>query len=57
MERLSVEDDLFALGADSLTAVHVLFRLQDVTTHPLTLALLFESRTVARLAARLEACG
>lgn len=55
VERVSVDDDLFALGADSLTAVHVLFRLQSVTSRPLTLAQLFESRTVARLAARLEA--
>jgi enterobactin synthetase component F len=51
---LGADDDLFALGADSLTAIHVLFRLDELTPRPLTLAELFESRTVARVAARID---
>jgi amino acid adenylation domain-containing protein len=49
-ERVSVNDDFFALGGDSLTATQVMARLFDVFHVDLGLRSLFESSTVAALA-------
>jgi amino acid adenylation domain-containing protein len=49
-ERVSVHDDFFALGGDSLTATQVMARLFDVFHVDLGLRSLFEASTVAGLA-------
>ena len=59
-ERVSVTDDFFALGGDSLTATQVMARLFDVFHVDLGLRSLFESPTVAALAESVSAavlCG
>ncbi|HEX7773903.1 MAG TPA: amino acid adenylation domain-containing protein, partial [Pyrinomonadaceae bacterium] len=54
-ERVSVTDDFFALGGDSLTATQVMARLFDVFHVDLGLRSLFESPTVAALAESVSA--
>jgi len=54
-ERVSIHDDFFALGGDSLTATQVMARLFDVFHVDLGLRTLFESPTVAALAESVNA--
>ncbi len=54
-ERVSVNDDFFALGGDSLTATQVMARLFDVFHIDLGLRTLFEAPTVAALAENVRA--
>lgn len=51
---IGVEDDFFALGGHSLTALRVISRLRDRLAAPITLRTFFEARTIARLARKLE---
>ncbi|MDG4800241.1 non-ribosomal peptide synthetase [Micromonospora sp. WMMD980] len=51
---IGVEDDFFALGGHSLTALRVISRLRERLDAPVTLRAFFEARTIARLARKLE---
>ncbi len=53
--RVSRDDDFFALGGHSLVAARVLGRLALLTGVTVPMRVLFASRTVARLAAHLDA--
>ena len=52
--RVSVEDDLFALGVDSLRATQLLARVSDSFGGALSLETLFAAPTIAALAALLD---
>lgn len=54
MDRISVEDDFFALGGQSILAAQVMARASERFDAPLSLRLLFESPTIAALALRIE---
>lgn len=53
-ELVSVEDDFFALGGQSILAAQVISRASDRFELPLSVRLLFESPTVTMLALRVE---
>lgn len=55
VERIGVEDNFFSLGGHSLTATQVVSRIRDVYRTDVPLRLLFESPTIAALAAAVEA--
>lgn len=54
LDRVSVEDDFFALGGQSILAAQVMARASERFEVPLSLRLLFESPTIAALALRVE---
>ncbi len=54
VDRVGVDDDFFSLGGHSLLAMRVIARLADVLPSRLTIATLFEGRTVARIAEQLS---
>jgi polyketide synthase PksJ len=49
-EKLGIDDDLFELGADSLTALQASARLKDKTGRELAMDRFFENATIANLA-------
>jgi len=54
-DRISVDDDLLALGASSLAIAQISERLQKTFNKSLPLTALFQARTVEQIAALLEA--
>ena len=54
IEEVSIDDDFFALGGDSLLAVHVLSRIRDVMHLEVQVARFFEASTIAEMARHLE---
>src|SRR5207302_4060866 len=52
VEQVGVDDDFFALGGHSLAAMRVIARLSEELPVHLTIAALFEARTVAAMAER-----
>lgn len=52
-EQLGLEDDFFTLGGDSLRAMTLIARLEEVLDRRISPALLWRTRTVARLAEEL----
>jgi len=55
LKQIDIEDDIHALGADSLTATRMISRLRARFGVNLSIKDLFDAPTVATLAARLEA--
>ncbi|MFD8783733.1 amino acid adenylation domain-containing protein [Kitasatospora sp. NPDC059599] len=55
VDRVGAEDDFFALGGHSLVAIRMVLRLRRTLGTDLTVGDLFATRTVAALAARVDA--
>lgn len=53
--ELSVSDDLYALGGDSITAYHIVNRINAEQSTAMTMAEILEQRTIRRIAAFLDA--
>jgi len=53
--EVAIDDDFFALGGDSLVALHLLARLHDDLGVELPLGAVFDDRTVEALARRVDA--
>ena len=54
IERIGIHDDLFDLGADSLTITRVRNRLIAALSWELTIAMLFDKPSIAELANEIE---
>jgi acyl carrier protein len=54
LDRVSVHDDLFQRGGNSLHAVQVISRINDATGLDVPVSLIFEHSTVAELTEALE---
>ncbi|MFI5527230.1 amino acid adenylation domain-containing protein [Kitasatospora sp. NPDC051853] len=57
VERVGAQDDFFLLGGHSLVAIRLVMRLRRTLGAELTVGELFADRTVAALAARVDAAG
>jgi acyl-CoA synthetase (AMP-forming)/AMP-acid ligase II/acyl carrier protein len=54
VERVGIHDNFFALGGDSLSAVHVLARISDILHREIGASRIFEMPTVAEMARHLD---
>jgi len=54
VERVGIHDNFFALGGDSLSAVHVLARICDILHREVGVSRIFEMPTVAEMARHLD---
>jgi polyketide synthase PksJ len=54
-ERIGIDDDLFDMGADSLTALQASARLKELTGRELSMERFFDNATIANLAGDLPA--
>ena len=54
IEEVSIDDDFFALGGDSLLAVHVLSRIRELMRLEVEASRFFETPTIAEIARHLE---
>src|SRR6185436_16064231 len=54
VERVGIHDNFFALGGDSLSAIHVLARIGDILHLEVGISRIFEMPTVAEMARHLE---
>jgi acyl carrier protein len=54
LPRVSVEDDFFALGGHSILAIQVMARVRETFECDVPVRHLFETPTIARLAAIIE---
>lgn len=54
LERISIEDNFFELGADSLTAVQLLLEIETTFSTQLSLLSLFDAPTIANLARQMD---
>lgn len=54
LDRIGVEDSLFELGCDSLTAVHLLVEIETQFSTQLSLFSLLEKPTISNLASQIE---
>jgi amino acid adenylation domain-containing protein len=57
LERIGIHDNFFELGGHSLVAMQVVARLREAIQQDIPLRVLFESPTIARLAASIEESG
>ena len=55
LERISIEDDFFDLGGDSLLAIPIISRLREAFQAELSVRIIFESPTIAQLAQTIDA--
>lgn len=53
-EHVGPHDEFLALGGDSVAAVRIISRAEELTGAELSVALLMEARTVAEMAERLD---
>ncbi len=54
LQNIQLDEDFFALGGDSLIALHIIMQLKNKTQQDLHLSLLFKYPTIRTLAAYLE---
>ncbi|MBN3876529.1 MULTISPECIES: type I polyketide synthase [unclassified Nostoc] len=54
IKQVGIHDNFFKLGGDSLIAVQVLSRIRNIFSIRLSVAILFESPTIAEIAPKLE---
>jgi acyl-CoA synthetase (AMP-forming)/AMP-acid ligase II len=54
IEQVGIDDDFFALGGDSLLAIHVLSRMRDIMHLEVEVSHFFEAPTIAEMAQHLE---
>jgi acyl carrier protein len=56
-DNVSIDDDFFEKGGDSLLAMELHLEIQRLTGQPLSESVLFEAATVRELAKRLSRSG
>ncbi|NTW56575.1 MAG: acyl carrier protein [Chlorobiaceae bacterium] len=51
---LGIDDDLFELGADSLSALQAMVRIEEMTGSPFSMERFFSGPTIAALASEID---